>query len=86
MLKVIMAITFIEKYKYTIGFTYLPLKGRKKGNVSLGQPRINVTVKGAYLFLTLCPLPNLDILQKLKQKILCHFSFQLPFHNFALII
>lgn len=24
------AITFIEQYKYTIGFTYLPLKGRKK--------------------------------------------------------
>lgn len=75
MLKVIMAITFIGKYKYTIGFTYLPLKDRKEGNVSLGQPRIHVTVKAACLFLTLCLLPKLEILKKLKQKMLYHFFF-----------
>lgn len=82
-LKVIMAITFIEKYKYTIGFTYLPLKHRKEGNVSLGQPRIHVTVKAAYLFFTLCLLPNLGILKKLKQKILYHFFLPTSFPQFC---
>lgn len=83
MLKVIMPITFIETHKYTIGFTYLPLKDRKEGNVSLGQPRINVTVKAAYLFLTLCLLPNLDILTKLKHKISYHFFLPTSFPQFC---